>query len=755
MATTAAALAPGQPEFELEAGPHAPGDLLVLSFEAEEEISRPFALEVMTVVHPDVDVDPAGLLGEKAAMTLHLEGGSDRYIHGIVAKVQAWEEGKEEDRKRVRLRIVPALWKLGQVRNSRIFQAKTIPDIAKEVLDAGGVEHRESLSGNYPARDYVVQYAESDLDFVSRLLEEVGIFFFFEHEQGKETMVLADANSACAPIPGGDRLVFREPSDMVAEADFLDAFADRREVRPGALVLRDFNYLKPAVDLTAEAEADRDKELEVYDYPGGYADGGAGKSLAKIRLEEERARAESLSGSGLTRRLSPGFQFELDEHPLAAMNDKYLVTGVQHRGHQPEVLRSAPLHGEGKHKDYRCQVQCIRASVPFRPERRTPRPVIPGPQTAIVVGPGGEEIYCDEHGRVKVQFHWDRLGKKDEKSSCWMRVSQAWAGPGWGALYLPRIGQEVVVEFLEGHPDLPIVTGAVYNGMNPPPVSLPGEKTKSTLRTDSSPGSGGSNELRFEDAKDAEEIYLHGQKDLKIVVENDKAQKVGGNETLTVDGDRSRTIGGNQVLEVSKNDTSTVGGNQVLEVGASRSTTVGGNHVENVGGDQNVTVGGAQAVTVALASAETIGAAKALTVGGAYAVNVGGVMNELVAGLKAEEVGGAKVEVVGAKRTETVAGSRTLSVGGELSETIGGKRSLTVGKDLVVGVGGKLQQTAKDAYVLKAKEITLSAEDQVMLKVGSATLEFKKNGDVVIKGSKVEVKASGDVVLKGSKISEN
>jgi type VI secretion system secreted protein VgrG len=305
---------------------------------------------------------------------------------------------------------------------------------------------------------------------------------------------------------------------------------------------------------------------------------------------------------------------------------------------------------------YRNRFTCVSEDVPYRPERRTRCPVVGGAQTAVVVGPAGEEIHTDVSGRVKVQFHWDREGKRDDRSSCWIRVSQAWAGPGWGALYLPRVGQEVVVEFLEGDPDRPIIVGGVYNGANPPPVDLPGEKTRSTLRSASSPGGDGSNELRFEDAKGQEEVYLHAQRDLNVVVENDASRRVGGNETIAVDKDRARSVGGSQSLQVAKDDTSTITGSQLLTVSGNRTTTVGASHVETVGADQSVSVGGAVAVTVALASAESVGLGKALNVGGAYAINVGGAMNELVAGLKAEEVGGAKIEVVGAKKSETVVG---------------------------------------------------------------------------------------------------
>jgi type VI secretion system secreted protein VgrG len=756
MAIATAALRGNPADFQIEAGPHAPGDLRLLRFEAQERISAPYQIVATTVPRADVEVDAAALVGEKGCLHLALRDGTTRFLDGIVARARVWEEGEGDDRRRVRVTLVPRLWRLGKIVRSRIFQDLSAPEIVKKVLDDGGVDHRAALSASYAKRVYCAQYGESDLDFLARLLEEEGIFWFFEHAQGSHTMVLGDAPTVHQPIPGEARIAFREKSQMAADRDHVYAFEAGAEIRSSKVTLRDFDPRRPALDLTVASEADGDSALEIYEYPGRYVERAEGQARAHVRLEAEQARASMCAGGTQSRRLQPGSRFELAEHPVASLDGEYLVVSVVHHGEQVGLVGAVDgARVDGERDSYRARFVCLPRDVPYRDERRTPRPLIPGAQTALVVGPNGEEIHTDEMGRIKVQFHWDREGNKDDRASCWVRVAQSWAGPGWGALYLPRIGQEVVVEFLEGDPDRPLVTGSVYNGANPPPLDLPSEKTKSTLRSATTPGSGGSNELRFEDAQGREEVYLHAQKDLNVVVENDRREKVGRNEELHVAGDRSKTVGQNQSMQVGQDDASTIGANQSLGVGGNRSVTVGGNHTETVGGDQSVSVGAAQNITVALAAAESIGLAKALNVGGAYAVTVGAAMNELVGGLKSEEVGGAKVEVVGAKKSETVVGSRTIKVGGDLSETVGGNRTLKVGKDVTVNVGGKLAHAVVKTHTVKAKEIVISADDELTLQVGSATVQVKKSGDIVLKGAKIAVTASGDLVMKAGKISEN
>jgi type VI secretion system secreted protein VgrG len=750
--------APPQADFEFQAGPHDALAWVVTGFEATESISLPFSLSVDLAAGEEAEVDLQALIGEAASLTVYsgAETGP-RMFQGIVSHVSAWDAGPRARRRRYRVTVVPALERLRFIKRSRIFQNLSVPQIAKQVLDEGKIEHKSSVTGVCPPREYCVQYNESDLEFVTRILAEEGIYYYFEHTPDAHTLVLADRSSGAPALSEEARLVFRDSDELAGNLEHVHALTASHYLRPGKVTLRDYDYLKPAEDLTASASASgADEGLEVYEYPALYSEKKQGDRLSKLRLEEVRARAEVLAAETSCRRLLPGVLFELDEHPEAELNQKYFVVSVRHLGRQHAMTDfergSLSVADE---EQYRAELVCLPATVPFRPERPR-RPVIHGVQTAVVTGMGSEEIHTDSHARIKVQFHWDREGKRDDASSCWVRVSQLWAGPGWGALYLPRVGHEVLVEFLEGNPDRPLVTGSVYNGANAPPYALPDEKSKSTLRSCTTPDDGiGHNELTFEDAKGAEEVYLHAQKNLSITVKNDKSQSVGGSEGLSVGKDRSRSVGGNQTLAVTGNDSSKVSGNQTVTVEKDRSVSVTGNHTESIKGGQTVSVGGMQTTTVALASIETVGAAKMINVGGAFAISVGAAMNEAVAGLKAEQVGGAKTEVVGAKKAEKIAGSRQLKVGGDLTEAVKGSRSIKVGKDLAISAKGAITHASKATFALDAKEIALAAEDGFAIVVGSAQIEIKKNGDITIKGNKIDIKASGKVIEKGSKIEEN
>ncbi|HVG58820.1 MAG TPA: type VI secretion system tip protein VgrG [Hyalangium sp.] len=465
--------------------------LRVARFSATEGLSRLFELELeIACENPDIDFSEA--VGQEAMLSIWGEL-YPRFFHGIVSRFEQLQDLPRYTLYRVT--VVPRVWRLTRRQDCRIFQQMDTPSILEEVLLTEGIsqEHvRFELTGTYEPRDYCVQYRESDWDFASRLMEEDGLFFYFEHEQGSHTLVVSDDSSTLKPVDGGVVIPFRRHTGAVEREDHIRRFHFTQEVRPGRTTLRDFNFKQPGMAMEAGAKAEEDSTLEQYDFPGEYQDprqGSAarGKTIARLRLEAWQATRRVGYGESDCERLVPGRTFTLFDHPRGDYNGSYLLTQVKHEGSQPQALDEESPGGDLK---YSLTFSCIPAEVPFRSARVTPRPHMRGVQTAVVVGPAGEEIHVDKWGRVKVQFHWDRQGKRDEQSSCWIRVSQLWAGAGWGAMFIPRIGQEVIVDFIEGDPDRPIITGRVYNGSNPVPYDLPGEKTKSTIQSNSSPGAG-------------------------------------------------------------------------------------------------------------------------------------------------------------------------------------------------------------------------------------------------------------------------
>ncbi|HEX8703171.1 MAG TPA: type VI secretion system tip protein TssI/VgrG, partial [Myxococcaceae bacterium] len=566
--------------FELQAGPFAAADLVVTRLAGEEALSELFEFHVEFFPASMDALDTRELLSTQATLSLSDPDGAERFFHGWVDEVR--DLGRRHNRPEYRIRMVPSLRQLSHIRRSRIFQQLSVPDIVKKVLAAGHVDHRLALSGSYPKREYCVQYRESDLSFVRRLLEAEGIFFFFEHSQDAHVMVLGDSPNACEPLPGEATLPFRAETGQESDVgEYVSRVERTNRLLPGKVALRDFDFERPTLDLTTQATEDQEVSgLEIYDYPGDYVQPGEGKRLSKVRLEELRFGIQTQACTGTSHRLMPGATFTLAEHPDDGLNGDLLVVRVRHEG------SSAIITGEAKEltDDYQNTFLTLPSGASYRPRRTTRVPVIPGIQTATVVGPSGEETQPDPHHRIKVQFHWDREGQRNEQSSCWVRVGQPWAGGGWGSSFVPRVGQEVVVRFLEGNPDRPLVVGAVYNGGNPPPVALPGEKTKSTQRTDTSPGGGGFNEARIEDAAGQEEVYLHAQKDENLTVLNDKTQLIHANDSLSVEKDRTKEVRGNQALQVKLDDASVIGGNQTLQVTGNRDTRIKESHSEEVTG---------------------------------------------------------------------------------------------------------------------------------------------------------------------------
>lgn len=536
--------------------------VLLKGFRGSEGISRLFQFE-LDLLSEDSSIRYTDVIGKSVTIALKQADGTPRYFNGIISRFG--QGGSDEVFTAYRAEMVPWLWLLTRTADCRIFQNKSIPDIIKQIFgDLGFTEFSDSLKGTYHPREYCVQYRETDFNFVSRLMEECGIFYFFKHEHGKHSMVLADDPSATSDCPGQSRFRFYMKTAAVMDEDVVNGWQAEQELRTGKCTLTDYNFETPSSSLLAStATIDSvagNSKYDTYDYPGKYLKKNDGESLTKVRMQEEEAVHLVVRGTSDARSMASGYKFTLAEHYRQDMNTSYLLTEIEH-------VATATSYGtsRGEQQDhYSNSFRCIPASVAFRPLRVTPRPTIKGPQPAVVVGPSGEEIYTDKYGRIKVQFFWDREGKKDENSSCWSRVSQVWAGKNWGVLFLPRIGQEVMVDFLEGDPDHPLVTGGVYNAEQMPPYALPDKMTQSVLKTRSTKGGGTDNfnELRFEDKKGNEDIFLHAEKDMHREVENDDSLKVGHDQTIEVKNNRTETVTtgnesvtiktGNRLVEVSK-----------------------------------------------------------------------------------------------------------------------------------------------------------------------------------------------------------
>ena len=531
--------------------PLGPDKLLLKGFRGSEGISRLFRFE-LDLRSEDPGIPLADIIGKNVTLTLKQVDATPRYFNGVISR---FGQGVSEERfTSYHAEMVPWLWFLTRTADCRIFQNKTIPDIIKQIFSGLGFnDFSDSLKATYETREYCVQYRESDFNFVSRLMEEYGIFYFFKHEEGKHTLVLADDPTTNVDCPGqSDFRLYINPSAVLDE-DVVNGWQAEQELRTGKYSLTDYNFETPHSSLlVTTATVDTvggNSQFDTYDYPGKYLTHGDGQSLTKIRMQEEESVHLVIHGTSNARSMASGYKFTLKEHYRDDMNVSYLLTDIEHVGSTTAYGNSR----EPMQDSYSNFFKCIPYTVPFRPLRVTPRPTVRGPQPAVVVGPSGEEIYTDKYGRIKVQFFWDREGKNDENSSCWMRVSQIWAGKNWGVLFLPRIGQEVMVDFLEGDPDQPLVTGSVYNADQMPPYPLPDQMTQSVIKTRSTKGGGTDNfnEIHFEDKKGQEMFFVHAEKDMTREVEHDDSLTVGNNQTIKVESDRTETVSkGNETVTI-------------------------------------------------------------------------------------------------------------------------------------------------------------------------------------------------------------
>ncbi|EON3583499.1 type VI secretion system Vgr family protein [Escherichia coli] len=546
------------------------GMLLFASLGGTETVGELFTYSIklktpdilnLDYVSPAANLQLKPMVGKDLCVNIELDGGGKRYISGLVTAARvAGHQGRSVV---YELRLEPWLKTLTHTSDYKAFQNKNVVNILDEVLDEYPWPVEKRLVENYPTRAWQVQYGETDFDFIQRLMQEWGIYWWFEHNENSHTLVLADAinvHKACADSP----LVCYYQKGLKLDKEFIHTITANESLRSGQWVLNDFDFMKPRSLLKSTVANPRETglaEYEHYEWPGDYFTKSEGEMLTRIRMEEQRSPGSRVQGSGNIRTLMTGFTFTLENYPTAEVNREYLLVQTT-----LFIQDNAQHSGQEQHFSYSTSFELHPTSEVYRPQRTLSKPHTKGPQSAIVTGPAGQEIWTDKYGRVKVQFGWDRYGKNDENSSCWVRVSYPWAGKGFGGIQIPRIGQEVLVDFKNGDPDLPIIVGRTYNQDTMPPWGLPGAATQSGFYSHTiGGGPTNANALRFEDKPGGEEVWLHAEKDQRIEVNNNESHWVGNNRLKVIDKTETAIIGEKRSLTVQMDDTSLAGQNKTIQ----------------------------------------------------------------------------------------------------------------------------------------------------------------------------------------------
>ena len=705
--------------------------LLLQGMEGSEELGRLFHYE-LDLTSEDRAIRFDQLLGKPMCLGLELPEGGKRYFHGIACGCRQLAGHGQFASYRVSLR--PWFWLLTRTSDCRIFQNQNVPDIIKQVFrDLGFSDFEDSLSTSYRQWEYCVQYRETSFDFVSRLMEQEGIYYYFRHEKDRHVLVLADAYGAHGAAPGYASVPFYPPDQQMRERDHFYDWQLAREVQSGSLALNDYDFLRPRASLEVRSSVPRNhsnSDHSLYDYPGEYLQSNDGEHYARTRIEAIHSQFERVQLRGRARGLGSGHLFKLTGYDRADQNREYLVVVARY-----QIRQEAYESGQAELAEpFLSELDCMDANQVFRPLHLTPMPVVRGPQTAVVVGPDGEEIWTDQYGRVKVHFHWDRHDQSNENSSCWIRVSQAWAGKNWGAIQLPRIGQEVIVSFLEGDPDRPIITGRVYNAEQAVPYKLPTNATQSGVKSRSSKdgSSANFNEIRMEDKKGAEQLFIHAEKNQDIEVENDETHWVGHDRSKTIDNDETVRVKHDRSERVDNHESISIGVNRTEEVGNNEKITIGVNRTERVGSNETITIGANRT--------EKVGANEDIT----------------IASHRSEDVGGNESIAIGGNRDESVKGNESIEIDGNHSSRIGQNESRDVGRNRGTEIG-------QDDRLDVGKHFILDAGDSISLTTGGASITLKKDGTITISGKNItldgtgaiHIKASRNVVVKGQKILQN
>nr|WP_288359012.1 type VI secretion system tip protein VgrG [uncultured Pseudomonas sp.] len=712
-----------------------------------ESLGRLFHYE-LSLASENSSLKLNALLGKPMGLAVQLADGSDRYFHGIVARCSQTAHRGQFASYQVTLK--PWLWLLSRTSDCRIFQSKTVPDIVKQVFrDLGFSDFEDALTRSYREWEYCVQYRETSFDFVSRLMEQEGIYYYFRHEQERHVLVLCDAYGAHGTAPGYGRVPFYPLDDQMRERDHIHDWHLAHEVQPGSLALNDYDFQRPSARLEVRSSIAREHsnaDYPLYDYPGEYVQSKDGEQYARNRIEAIQAQYEQIRLKGNARGLGSGHLFSLTDYPRDDQNREYLIVDAEYT-----ITQDLYESGRGSESfQFDSSLTCIDASQVFRPLPQTVQPIVQGPQTAMVVGPKGEEIWTDQYGRVKVHFYWDRHDQSNENSSCWIRVSQNWAGKNWGSIQIPRIGQEVIVSFLEGDPDRPIITGRVYNAEQTVPYDLPANATQSGTKSRSSKGGtpANFNEIRMEDKKGEEQLFIHAEKNQDIEVENDETHWVGHDRTKTIDNDETVHVKHDRTETVDNNETITIGVDRTEKVGNNESITIGVNRTENVGSNESISIGANRTESVGSNETISIGANRTESVGSNETISIGANRTESVGNNERITIGADRTELVTANESVFIGANQTTAVGGSESRYVRGERNTRIGKDDTLNVG---------------KNFVLKAGDSITLQTGAASITMKKDGTIVIRGKNISIDGSGainvkaakNIVMKGQKILQN
>jgi type VI secretion system secreted protein VgrG len=748
----------------------------------------------------DPNIDCQALIGEVCSIAMEAQMGITRHFSGQIVRASAL--GQRGEHWYYEVILAPKLWHASRCSDFKIWQNLDVRGIVDAVLAQNALRYEWRLKNSYKTWEYLVQYNETDFAFISRMLEHEGIYYWFEHGEAGETLILGDHFSTHEPFGGYARIPFYPPDAARADEDHYFSWQSARVPEPGRFVHSDYDFKRPSLDLTTEHSDPRGHlfdQYEIFAYPGDYAERQDGTAYASARLEALQRQQDTIELEGDVRGAIPGRRFELYKHPRTDQNRDLLITRAVYQAvnndYESVALAGGGSAGGGSH--FNVKIHAIPAARQYRPDLRTPKPRTRGPETARVVGPG--EIHTDQYGRVKVHFPWDRHGKNDGSDSGWIRVAYPWSGSNFGSIHIPRVGQEVIVDYEHGDPDRPIITGRVYNAEQMPPWDLPANKTQSGILTRSSPGGGVSNAnaLRFEDAQGAEQVWLHAERNQDIEVEVDETHSVGqnrtktigkdetttvhqhrtetvdGNETITIHQNRTETVDQDETITIHQNRTETVDQNETITIHQNRTETVDmdetisihQNRTETVDMDETITIHQNRTKTVDLDETSTISMNRNKTVGLNETDDIGQNWKITVGQNKNETIAMGYMQNVGLGRLEDVGLGYNLNVGLGYMINVGAAMMVDVGAAQMVNVGiNQTTNIGKSQNTKAGQDITFTAGKSITLKVGAASLVMKSDGTIRFEGkqyvSKMKSKTTivttgGDTNIKGNKINEN